>query len=474
MTVIIPPIRRRAVFSVVGVGTALFLVALGLRLIGIADRAFWTDEGYSAWLSAQPIRVILWHDPFHPPLYPLALKWWASLHPLLNGDGGRRLPSAFAGALTVIVCVGAVRASGLPGAGLTAALTTTSAIGVWYAQEQRSVALTALLLALAAASLALLAQHGAGFSAASAATRRDENVAAGERTAANPRRNLVVLWLAYGIAAIVGVWTHYAMIPLLTALGLAFLVVVRQQPRLVVGWTIVTALVAVGSLPLVPRLAEALGQMVGHRFAERAVLLFLPGLAILSAVGAGGWWVARHRPRLARPLAGLAGVLVVLGFAAIMLTPAGTSVKRHLAIVAPLALTGAAVAVARWRPRLGPLLIVAGLPALVLVLFVHPKEDWHAVAALLSAEEQPGDVIVLYQGYQAIVLARYYHGALPLIGFAEGEDPARLIPQIADARRVWLIEVNPTVPPSLVPSLETLRPKAVDRAVPRIRVARFD
>jgi hypothetical protein len=474
VTVLVAPTVQRVAWPVVGGVVATFVVALALRLVGIADRAFWTDEGYSAWLSVQPVTVILRHDPFHPPLYPLLLKWWAGLHPLLDGDGGRRLLSAIASALTVVVCVGAVRATGLPGGGLTTALTTTSAIGVWYAQEQRSVALTALLLAVAAASLALLAYRGGCFGAASSCTGRRVPAPAGDAAVGTRGRSLILLWLVYGTAAVVGIWTHYAMIPLVAALGLVFLVMVRQQRWLVLGWLFVTTVVVLGSLPLVPRLAEAMGQVVGHRFAERAVLVFVPGVALLTVVGAGGWWLARRRPRWRQPVAGLAGVLVVLGFAAIMLTPAGNSLKRHLAIIAPLALTGAAVAVATWRPRLGPLLVAAGLPALVLVLFVHPKEDWHGVAALLKAEERPGDVLVLYQGYQAIVLARYYDGALPLIGFGEGEDPARLIPEIADARRVWLVEVNPTAPPSLVPALEAVRPKALDRTFPRIRVARFD
>jgi uncharacterized membrane protein len=428
-------------------------------LVGIADRAFWTDEGYSAWLSAQPVAVILQHDPFHPPLYPLLLKGWAALHPLLDGDGGRRVLSALAGAVTVVVCVATVRALALPGASLAAALTATSAIGIWYAQEQRSVALTALMLAVVAAALALLGSRQRF----------------GERDAGKHGRVwTLALWAAYGVAALVGVWLHYAMIPLLAALGLGFLLLARRDRGLLLVWVVVTSFVAVGSLPLLPRLDAAFNQVAGHRFAERGVLLFVAGLAATALSLAVGWWLVRRHPVVARPVAGVAAILVVLGLAALMLTPAGNSLKRHLALVAPLALTAAAVVIAAWRPRLGPWLVLAGLPSLLLVLFVHQKEDWHGVVALLEAEARPGDVLVLYQGYQSIVLERYYVGSLPLITFAEGEDPARLGSATANARRVWLVEVNPTVPPSLVPSLEALRTKTLDRTLPRIRLARFE
>lgn len=461
-----PKARQQAARSFGLLLALLFVVALGVRLIRIGDRAFWTDEGYSAWLSAQPVAVIVGHDPFHPPLYPLLLKGWAALHPLLDGDGGRRLLSALAGALTVVVCTATVRALGLPGAGLTAALTTTSALGVWYSQEQRSVALTALLLTVAAAALALLLSPRL-----LQPTRGHRRGGDGRHATPLPP---LLLWAASGLAALLGVWTHYAMIPLLGALSVAFLAAGWKRRDLLVGWSVVTALVMLGSLPLLPRLEDALGQLSGHRFAERAVLLFVPGVAALVLAGAGGWWVVRRHPATARPLLGRGAAVVILGLAAIMLTPAGNSIKRHLAVVAPLALTSAAVSIAAWRPRLGPPLVAAGLPALALVLFLHPKEDWHGVAALLKAEEQPGDVLVLYQGYQAIVLARYYNGALPLITFGEGEDPAQLAPKVAPASRVWLVEVNPTVPPSLVPTLEALRRKTVEQQFPRIRVARFE
>ncbi|MFN8535075.1 MAG: hypothetical protein U0556_16170 [Dehalococcoidia bacterium] len=157
-----------------------------------------------------------------------------------------------------------------------------------------------------------------------------------------------------------------------------------------------------------------------------------------------------------------------------MLTPAGNSVKRHLALVAPLVLTASAVAIAAWLPRVGWLVTIAGMPALVLVLFVHPKEDWRGVAATLSNEGRPGDAIVLYQGYEDILLRRYYQGDLPLVGFPEGGDPANAATATEMAQRVWLVEVNPTTPASLVPALSAVRRVTLDRQFAQIRVVRFD
>ncbi|MCL6648904.1 MAG: hypothetical protein K6U89_11275 [Chloroflexi bacterium] len=428
------------------------LVAFALRLINLGERSFWTDEGYSAWLSAQPIATILTDDPFHPPLYPLLLKGWTALGPWFDSDAGRRLPSALAGALVVGVGAATVRALALPGAGLAAALLATSALGVWYSQEQRSVALTALLVSVAAAALAGI---GARLRCQPAHT---------------PPPGLLV---SYGLAALMACYLHYGAIPLLALLNLLFLIAVRPRGPALRAWLLTTALILVLAFPLLPLLARALDEAAGHRFAERALLLFLPGLAAGTGVLLGVGWLSRHHSALARPLAGAAALAFILALDASMLTLAGNSVKRHLALVAPLALAAAAVALARWRPLLGWAAVAAGLPALGLVVFVHPKEEWRPVAALLHQQEQPGDMLLLYQGYEGILLRRYYHGSLPIMGFDEGEDPALAHERTASARRVWLVEVNPTVPPSLVPTLERQRPRLASWSFYRIAVVLF-
>ncbi|MFN8535076.1 MAG: hypothetical protein U0556_16175 [Dehalococcoidia bacterium] len=277
MTSLAPAAVRCAIIALV-----VLTGALALRLVGIGERSFWTDEGYSAWLSAQSVPVILDHDPFHPPLYPLLLKTWAGLGPWFDTDAGRRLPSALAGALTVLVCVGTVRVLRLPGAGLAALLTSSSAIGVWYSQEQRSVALTALLLAVAAGSLAVLAG------------RMTAPISDG------------LLWIGYILAASLGVWTHYGMIPLLVVLNLAFAVVARPTGRRLAVWVASNALVLAAGLPLAGRLSVALASLPAIDLPSGRCCCSCPGWRSWrsSPRAAGGWRVGVPTWRGRRPVWG--------------------------------------------------------------------------------------------------------------------------------------------------------------------------
>jgi mannosyltransferase len=63
----------------------ILLLALGLRLWGLADHNIWWDEGLTAWAARlSPQAIIEWtaHD-VHPPLYFLLVRqWW-----LLMGSG---------------------------------------------------------------------------------------------------------------------------------------------------------------------------------------------------------------------------------------------------------------------------------------------------------------------------------------------------------------------------------------------------
>jgi len=129
----------------------------------------------------------------------------------------------------------------------------------------------------------------------------------------------------------------------------------------------------------------------------------------------------------------------------------------------------AAGAARHWRV----LAVAAGFPALIAVLFVHPKEDWRGVAALLRQETRPGDALVLHRSYIDVPLQRYF----PLEGWsvvkAGRPDDVAEITRSATAR-VWLVESHTGNPDTLAPDVARGRVLALERSFYRVEVRRFD
>src|SRR5438046_6521766 len=59
----------------------LYFVAFALRLFHLDYQSLWYDEGFSWWLSAQPLDQIIARtaSDIHPPLYYVALHVWMLL-----------------------------------------------------------------------------------------------------------------------------------------------------------------------------------------------------------------------------------------------------------------------------------------------------------------------------------------------------------------------------------------------------------
>ena len=128
----------------------VLLASFGLRLYRLADKSVWWDEGLAAWSARQSLADIArWTSAdVHPPLYFWMLHAWR----LGSGEGefGLRYLSVLIGVLTVAATYrlgheAGGRATGLLGAALIA----LSRFDVWWSQEMRMYALTALWAALA-------------------------------------------------------------------------------------------------------------------------------------------------------------------------------------------------------------------------------------------------------------------------------------------------------------------------------------
>lgn len=435
---------RQALVASAGFG----VFALVLRLINLGGRSLWLDESYSVWLAGQPVSDIVRHVDFHPPLYYLLLKVWLSLGAWAAGDIGVRLPSAIASALSVVVGVWMLARVDRAAALLFGALSSTSALLAWYGQEARMYALASLAVTIALTQLAVIVRLER--------TR--------ERSVAGP-------WLMYGVASLAALYLHYDAALLLSAAGLIYLWANRQNGRRLLGWTGVHALLALAFLPQMARLIDTFERVNTLHIIENApVALAALAVGVLGGAAVVGLVIWRAGP--ARAAVALA-VLVILGLAVADLTTYGVSIKRHIAIVTPVALMGASLVLTRARlpavARAG--LVLVGVPALILVLVVHPKEDWRGVATYLDAAARPDDELVVYQGYTDVALRRYYHGSPRTVPVYSAS--IEVLTGLDPSASVWLVESHTTEPPTLAASLARARPLIESREFYRVAVRHF-
>ncbi len=124
----------------------LLLLATFPRLLGLGQRGLWLDEAYSALLAQSSVGRILemLRADSGPPLYYLFLHLWCRIFG--TGEFALRLPSALAGAASVLVCFAVGRRLGLGRASAFAAiLTALSPLLVHHSQEVRYYAVLPLI-----------------------------------------------------------------------------------------------------------------------------------------------------------------------------------------------------------------------------------------------------------------------------------------------------------------------------------------
>lgn len=426
-------------------------LALGLRIPRIGARSFWNDEAFSAWLAARPVSEILAYVDYHPPLYYLILKAWTVLGPFAASDAGLRLPSALASAGGVALSVWLIHRLQLPGAGLVGLLGATAPVSVWYAQEARMYALAGFFVLAGAAALALLARRGA--------------------CCFGPTD--LALWGTYSVSVLLGALTHYGTLPLLGAATLAYLVVARPRGRHVAAWLSAIAVAAILYLPHAGRLFETLGRASDLDLTTRATTLGGASAAALLVLSATA--LVLLAPRLPGRLAVLAPIVVLIALGALELTPLGSSVKRHVSIALPLLVLLAGVRLATLAPSRAALTVavLAAVPGLFLVLFVHPKEDWRGAASVLVRQADPTATLLLHESYVSIALGRYYSPVGPTVGVGSLADYRAVEPNLPADRPLWLVESHTDDPPTLAPYVAERRPTGELWELYRVRLQRF-
>jgi uncharacterized membrane protein len=419
-----------------GALAGIFVLAFALRLFHITGNGLWLDEGYSVWLASKdaPDIVATAVSSEDEPLYYLVLHYWMRL--VGRSELALRLLSAVCGVLTVGAAYGLGRVLAGPRVGLLAALLQAiSPLDVWYAQEVGRFALGGLLSLTSSACLAAgLLRHRLGY------------------------------WLGYVAASLAALYTLYVALGLVLLQGMTVLVVwlySHPRPRLDGRWLPALGLIGLGFWPWLPAFRTQMSHVGGvslfyaasrllrglgielrvtvlpvEALVVPALVFIVLGLLLGSPIVRLAGYLSRRRRGglLAAVAAGYLAMLIVAGLRPI------SSVRLGLVFV-PYLLLALAVLLVEARPARWLLPGLMALTALTLAVntFINRKEDWRGVAAILNAQAQPGEAIVLSPSWVVYPLGYYYAGRPPMIGVGvQGSNNTKLIETVGQHPRLWL------------------------------------
>ena len=422
---------------------ALCLLALAVRLQQLTYHSLWFDEAMSVhWARSDVARILevsmqLQEDRL-PPAYYLLLHAWRQVWG--EGETAVRLPSVICGVLLVAVtCRLAAMLFGRRGAWLAGALAAFNPFLVWYSQEARMYALAALFASLGSWCFLEALQQ----------PRRRRWLAGGG------------WWVAYGLCAALGLYTHlytgfvlpahalylarlgrrgrharlpYAITMLVVAgaylpLALATLRVSGEagagQPWVGWGeraWWLLTAF-TVWKAPLAPVLALGI-PLVSAALALAGVLL--PPLRSLPE--------ARPARRVAHPRLWLALLLVtplVIATLSLLRNRLAFFGERYFIVMVPWLLIAMARGAWALTERIQPLrragrpaawrsLPTAGFVLLPLALVLLPlpgqwspsarREAWRETVAYLAVHARPEDGILIHPDWTRYPFQYYFRG----------------------------------------------------------------
>lgn len=448
----------------------ILLLALAVRVFQLDTQSIWYDEGLSIQLAQQPPAqaLALSATTDHPPLHTLLLGGWLRLAG--DSDFSVRYLSVLWGVLLVALtyAVGALldRRAALIGAALMALAPSA----VYYSQETRGYTqLSALSLIAVLALLRLLRGD---------ARRR--------------------VWLAYGLALIAALYTHYFAAFIWAAMNVAWLIVwamdtltrraVAPAPvRRWLGWLLAQAIILLAFAPWLPNaLAQAgsnatyfPGRVTWDTVVSETWRAFTVGewgapptvvgalWLFFSVAGAIYLWWRRREVYWARTSV----VLVCWLFVPVLSLAALAWLKpkfapRYLLPALPALLLLAAVGVSALVEvqrsrfcRLGSIGVVLALAlplgeiAALMPLYLDPglaRPDMRAAVAYIEAHDDATDAILLIGGHQAPAFEHYYRGDARVVPLPPDLLPApqrpldaraldRLAQITAQHPRVWLV-----------------------------------
>jgi Dolichyl-phosphate-mannose-protein mannosyltransferase len=414
---------------------ALCVAAAAVRTA--TSRGLWVDEAISVRQAALPFGAMLADvrdTDVHPPLHHTLL--WGTVRLFGTSEFAVRLPSLIAGVALVpaMAWVGRLLYDRRTG-WIAAVLAAVAPFGVWYSQEARMYSLFMLLAALAVGTQVVALRRGRA---------RD--------------------WVLFGVATAAMLWTQYfAVLPVLVQ-QVAIAAVLwgdrhdrSRRRRLVRGWLVSSAVVAVAMLPLLPILVDQLtaygnrgaGLTPGQAGAGSSTL----GSSIsIYAVGANLIWatLGYHADGVMVQLAALWPLLMLLALVMLGRGRSGRSVYllalvvvpmtalfvvgsmkrdlfelRYFAGAVPAILLLAARVVTSTVARRGPLLLGAAVAAAALSVALVDQQlnganprlyDFEGALAEIAERAEPGDVVLYEPDYLADVVEYYAPGveALPV------------------------------------------------------------
>ena len=411
----------------------VLLLAFGLRLNRLDAQSLWYDEAVSAQVAAKGLAELTrWTaDDIQPPLYYYALAGWT--RGAGNGEWALRFPSAAFGTLTVALLWALARrlfrgaSSRRLASTLAALFAAVSPLYIYYGQEARMYTQLTFFAALAAYAL--------------------------WRAVEQPRG--ARWWIAFALAALAALYTHYFALFWLVALGLiAVWPAWRQKCALRLAAAV--AAIALGYLPWLPamltryrvdasywqgalKLNEALRHIAiswttgaPETMLEGDAVRWLPwfGLALVAAA-AGLALVGDRRARKRRAAIVVALLVAVVVPVALAMALASRNPKfnpRYLMLASPAYVLLLGGGTASWwrmrgRAQLAGRAIAVATACLILVSsgiaaanwFSDPaftKAQWREVAAFVRAHAGPNERIVLVSGHAAPAWD-YYAADLP-------------------------------------------------------------
>lgn len=401
--------------------TAIGVVALAIRWLGLTRQSLWLDEAYSVFLSSHQLSTIIGFtagSDAHPPLYYILLHTWM----VLFGS----TPAAARG-LSVVASVGATWALYAVArqiatrriALLAATMMALSAFQVWYAQEARMYALVALTTLIGFAGLARALRGGGLWS-----------------------------WVLFSVGMTSAFYLDYSAMYGMVGVVVWFLVVGRKRPGVSLPFLLSVGGVVLAYLPWLPSLVEQIRGVSGlvawiggssgtgvinvltdfffnlSNLSQPTTTL-LGYIAIALSLGATAFalWAPRRQaayPLLAYWVCCPLALGLLSEFFGHPITIARTMMLVQPELFLLLALAVDALA-SRWaRSRAARVqLAVAGLLLLALLAgnvatltranTTTVKEDWSGAATYVASREQPGDLILFNAYFTQMPFDYYYH-----------------------------------------------------------------
>lgn len=407
-----PPLHRVCMALILIVGMALAIsvwlfAPMGMRL----------DEAQNLWQSSHSLEgaLALVASDVHVPLYHVLLHFWLTITDM-NLEQNRILPlTFFALAIVAVYILGRVAYGHTVGI-MAASLAAVSPFLQWYGQELRMYSLLALLSAAhQALFIALIKKEGAN------------------------RR----VWFAYGIIALLGIYTHYFFaLNLLAQAIFVFWYAERFGSRGLRHFALTAVVLFLSFLPWLmyilsrgetgyaqPQITAPTSTNLMSTF-----LQFLYGFQddAFNTMAASAWPIAvlllflllsrRVRPQthaFAPEIVYLlmAFLVPILAAFAVSITLRPLFLTRYLTGALPAMYILIAWALVQYPRRVGmvlkPLLLVTMALALVYQAYnpaTPTKENFREAAAYISANAEAQDIIIVSAPFTIYPVEYYYRG----------------------------------------------------------------